>query len=167
MENNKLSIAKSVLSNNQFFIIGIKNLLSKELLNDYYTILDLDNIPHTEGKKMINKDKEIIAFASNDLSSLKAESFGSIPVLDKRCSVKNILSYFMLKNQSGIYHATIVLTKREREILYWLRKGISHDEISNKLNIKSKTIYTYRRNIMKKLGCENRIDFQKQLLRTQ
>ena len=162
-----MSMQESVLSNDSFFITGLKNLLSKEFLNDYFTILDLDNIPQNGIDNIVTNDKEIVAFASSDLSSLHADNFGTIPVLDKRSSIKDILSYFIFKSQRSIYHSTIALTKREKEILYWFRKGISHDDISNKLNIKSKTIYTYRRNIMKKLGCENRIEFHKQLLKAQ
>lgn len=157
---------KSVCSNDNFFIFGLKNLLSKEFVNDYFTILDLDHISKDDMYEIIIRDKEIIAFASNDLSSLSADSFGKIPILDKRSSLKDILSYFMLKNESGIYRSSVALTKREKEILTLLHKGFSHESISKQLNIKSKTMYTYRRNLMNKLGCENRIYFQKLLLQT-
>jgi len=161
-----MSIKESVHSNDNFFIYGLQNLLSKELVNDFFTIIDLDDRSSNDAQDMINRDKEIIAFASNDLASLYANEFGKMPVLDKRCSIKDILSYFMLKDEKGIYRSTINLTKREKEITNLLRAGFSQDEISEKLNISNKTMYCHRRNIMKKLDCSNRIYLQKLLLQT-
>lgn len=162
-----MNLQNSVLSNDRFFIFGLKNLLSQEFLSDFFTVLDLDNMSKDEIGKMKINNKEIVAFASNDLSSLNADNFGEVAVLDKRCSLKDIVGYFMLKNKNGIYNSTMNLTKREKEILRLLKKGLSHDAVSQELNIKHKTVYTYRRNIMQKLGCENRIDFQNLLLQTQ
>lgn len=159
-----MNISTQILSNNSFFILGIKKLLHKEKINNYHAILDLDNMSHADTLNLICIDQDIVAFASNDLSSLNVEKFGGMTILDKRCSIKDILNYFTLKKQCGIYHATTVFTPREKEIFHLLKKGISHSEISHNLNIKNKTIYTYRRNIMKKLCCKNRIEFQKKLL---
>nr|WP_315850496.1 helix-turn-helix transcriptional regulator [Yersinia aleksiciae] len=50
-------------------------------------------------------------------------------------------------------------------MLCLIRDGISNEEMASKLGIKNKTIYTHRRNLMIKLGCENRIFFQNSLLR--
>lgn len=156
-----------IFSNDSFFIFGLKSLLSQEFLSDFFTVLDLDNMSKDEVRNIKYNDKELVAFASNDLSSLNAGNFGEVAILDKKCSLKDIVGYFMLKNKNGIYNSTMNLTRREKEILKLLKKGLSHDDVSQELNIKHKTVYTYRRNIMQKLGCENRIDFQNLLLKTQ
>lgn len=161
-----MNLNNPVISNDSFFSLGLKNLLSNELVNDFFTIIDLDNLSDCDMKNITNRDKEVIAFASNDFSSLYAHKFTKVPVLDKRCSLKDILSYFMMKDEKGIYHSNTNLTKRETEIVTLLRKGLNHDEIAKKLNISNKTIYCHKRNLMKKLGCENRINFQKMLLQT-
>ncbi|MCC5914976.1 MAG: PAS domain-containing protein [Balneolaceae bacterium] len=46
-------------------------------------------------------------------------------------------------------------TKREREIIELLAKGLNSDEISEKLYISPKTVYTHRQNIIKKAGVKN------------
>lgn len=161
-----MNINNSVISNNNFFSLGLKKLLSSEFVNDFFTIIDLDDISEDDMKKIANRDKEVIAFASNDLSSLYANKFIKVPVLDKRCSLKDILSYFMMKDEKGIYRSNANLTKRETEIVTLLRNGLTHDEIAKKLNIADKTMYCHKRNLMKKLGCDNRINFQKMLLQT-
>ncbi|WP_390897984.1 helix-turn-helix domain-containing protein [Yersinia aleksiciae] len=57
------------------------------------------------------------------------------------------------------------MTQREKQMLCLIRDGISNEEMASKLGIKNKTIYTHRRNLMIKLGCENRMFFQNSLLR--
>ena len=161
-----MNVKNPVISNDNFFTLGLKNLLSNELVNDFFTIIDLDDISDNDIQDIASRDKEVVAFASNDLSSLYANKFIKVPVLDKRCSLKDILSYFMMKDEKGIYRSNTNLTKRETEIVTLLRNGFSHDEIAKKLNIADKTMYCHKRNLMKKLGCENRIDFQKMLLQT-
>lgn len=46
-------------------------------------------------------------------------------------------------------------------MLSMLSRGESNQEIAEEFGVKLKTIYTHRRNLMNKLGCKNRITFQK------
>ncbi len=50
------------------------------------------------------------------------------------------------------------LSSREREVLKLLIEGMSPGEVANRLCISAKTVYTYRRRLMTKLGVENLTD---------
>ncbi len=53
------------------------------------------------------------------------------------------------------------LTKREREILAFMAKGLSSAQIAEKLFISEQTATTHRRNIKNKLGVQNNYDIVK------
>ena len=50
------------------------------------------------------------------------------------------------------------LTKREREILALLARGMTRDEMAEKLYISSETVKMHTKNIYKKLKAKNKID---------
>jgi len=50
---------------------------------------------------------------------------------------------------------TIELSKREKEILGYVKEGLLSKEISNNLSISVHTVNTHRQNILKKLGANN------------
>ena len=50
---------------------------------------------------------------------------------------------------------SLVLTKREREVLQLLAEGKTIKEIAFKLNVSIKTIYTHREKVMQKLKIDN------------
>lgn len=56
------------------------------------------------------------------------------------------------------YHLFNTLTKREREILRFMAKGVSSEEMAVHLYISPKTINTHRRNIKSKLNIESNYD---------
>jgi DNA-binding CsgD family transcriptional regulator len=50
------------------------------------------------------------------------------------------------------------LSKRELDIIYYLNKGLSYDEIGEKLFISKLTVHTHIKNIYRKLGAKSRIE---------
>ncbi len=50
---------------------------------------------------------------------------------------------------------TVELSKREKEILGYVKEGLLSKEISNNLSISVHTVNTHRQNILKKLGANN------------
>lgn len=50
------------------------------------------------------------------------------------------------------------LSKREHEILALLAKGMTRDEIADKLYISSQTVKMHTKNLYKKLKAKNKID---------
>jgi DNA-binding CsgD family transcriptional regulator len=49
-----------------------------------------------------------------------------------------------------------VITEREREILVWVRDGLSNQQISEKLGISALTVKNHIQKILRKLGAANR-----------
>jgi len=50
------------------------------------------------------------------------------------------------------------LTKREAEVLHLLAKGMTREEIANRLYISSETVKMHTKNLYKKLNAKNKID---------
>ena len=48
------------------------------------------------------------------------------------------------------------ITEREREILVWVRDGLSNQQISEKLGISALTVKNHVQKILRKLGAANR-----------
>jgi len=55
------------------------------------------------------------------------------------------------------------LSRRELEVIYYLNKGLSDNEIGEKLYISRQTVHTHTKNIYKKLGTKNRIELYKRI----
>lgn len=151
-----------IISDDKFFILGLTELLGRELINDFFLIVDLDSFNASEkGIELLLYEKKVMAFASNDVDFYKSEAFGNITVLDRRSSIKSIIKCFLSEEEDDKYHIKFELSERERQILYMVCCGNSSQKIAELLNLSPKTVYTHRRNLMKKLGCENRIRLQK------
>lgn len=155
-----MPVSNAVFSDDAFFVYGLCGLLSRELLNDFFIVLDFDCQYADDDVIPVSEDKEVVAFVSNDIAFYKAEKLGLPHVLDKKSSVQDILNFFLLKRDSGAYHIKRNLTQREKEILVLMSAGATHQEMASKLGINYKTFYTHRRNLMLKLGCGNRICLQ-------
>lgn len=159
-----MTVSNSVFSDDAFFVYGLCGLLSREFLDDFFIILDLDCIYADDDFIPVSEDKEVVAFVSNDVAFYKAEKYGMPYVLDKKSSIQDILGFFLLKRDSGAYHTKRNLTQREKEILSLMSGGATHQEMATQLGINHKTFYTHRRNLMLKLGCDNRICLQNLVL---
>lgn len=53
---------------------------------------------------------------------------------------------------------TVVLTKREKEILHLIKLGYLSKEIAGRLNVSIHTIHIHRQNLLRKLGAHNSIE---------
>lgn len=58
--------------------------------------------------------------------------------------------------ERGNYPRPIPITEREREILLWVRDGLSNQQISEKLGISALTVKNHVQKILRKLGAANR-----------
>lgn len=159
-----MTVSNSVISDDAFFVYGLCGLLSREFLNDFFIVIDLDCQYAGADSIPVSQDKELVAFVSSDVAFYKAQQFGMPNVLDKKSSVQDLLDFFLLKRDSGAYHTKRNLTQREKEILALMSVGATHQEMTEKLGINYKTFYTHRRNLMLKLGCDNRICLQNLVL---
>jgi DNA-binding NarL/FixJ family response regulator len=56
------------------------------------------------------------------------------------------------------------LTRRELDVICYLTKGLSDNEIGEKLYISRQTVHTHTKNIYKKLGAKSRIELYRRVI---
>jgi DNA-binding CsgD family transcriptional regulator len=62
--------------------------------------------------------------------------------------------------------ARFQLTRRELDVIYYLTRGLSDDEIGEKLHISRQTVHTHIKNIYKKLGVKSRIELYRRVIQS-
>ncbi|MFC0226890.1 helix-turn-helix transcriptional regulator [Serratia aquatilis] len=152
-----MHLSKSVFSDNYFFIVGVCALLTPELIDDYYYIIDVDNSNYNGIDFSADENKRVIAFISNDLDYYALKDMGNISFMDKRSDISEILSFMIVNDSRYKYRVKHHLSSRECEILSCMQEGMTVPDIVDKLGVKMKTFYAHRRNIMLKLKIDNRI----------
>jgi len=60
--------------------------------------------------------------------------------------------------------ARFQLSRRELDVIYYLTRGLSDDEIGAKLYISRQTVHTHTKNIYKKLGVKSRIELYRRVI---
>lgn len=148
---------KCVYSDDLIFEQGVYSLLGEGFVRDYFIIIDFDHGSFNQKNLPFNPRRETIGFASSDLAYYKAENLGIMMVLDKRAKIKDLLDFFLFKRKKATYKIKNPLTLREKELLLLVSGGIQIKDIATILDVNIKTIYTFRRNIMAKMGCRNRV----------
>jgi DNA-binding CsgD family transcriptional regulator len=58
------------------------------------------------------------------------------------------------------------LSRRELDVIYYLIKGLSDNEIGEKLYISRQTVHTHTKNIYKKLGAKSRIELYRRVIQS-
>jgi len=58
------------------------------------------------------------------------------------------------------------LSRRELDVIYYLTRGLSDDEIGEKLYISRQTVHTHTKNIYKKLGAKSRIELYRRVIQS-
>lgn len=100
--------------------------------------------------KAINTVSEGEKYFSGDISSILVNNY---------LNIKNRPPQTRYAGADEDYH----LTKREKEILQMLYKGVNNKEIAGQLGKSIRTIETHRFNIMKKLGVNNVMELMKKI----
>ncbi|WP_340050773.1 LuxR C-terminal-related transcriptional regulator [Pseudomonas proteolytica] len=65
------------------------------------------------------------------------------------------LMVWHFERMDRVFHATVNLTRREREISAYIVNGLTCKEIGRKLNISHRTVEVHRARLMKKLQAKN------------
>jgi len=149
-----------ILSKDSFFIKGIAELLGEDFINESYVIVDLDCLRLSRDEVFSSKNKTIIGFASNDFSFYLAEKMKVDFILNKKSPITDIIDFFLFRKNRALYHSQATLTVREKQLLELVCTGATPIDLARSLGVKTKTVYTFRRNVMIKLGCNNRINLQ-------
>lgn len=62
-----MDLSDAIFSDDYFFIVGICALLTPELIDENYYIIDIETINLSEVRKHIFPGRKVIAFITNDL----------------------------------------------------------------------------------------------------
>jgi DNA-binding CsgD family transcriptional regulator len=62
--------------------------------------------------------------------------------------------------------ARFQLSRRELDVIHYLTRGLSNDEIGEKLYISRQTVHTHIKNIYKKLGVKSRIELYRRVIQS-
>ncbi|EOW9239305.1 response regulator transcription factor [Vibrio cholerae] len=150
---------------------GIEAIKKIKELNPQFVILDV-GIPELDGFEVIkrcpsNEGLNYIVFSSMPVNNIKEQfsQFRGISVISKQediYDIKRMLGSFINKTNltyndqeefSNSENTIYNLSSRELLVLKYLSQGCRNKEIANILMISEKTVSTYKKRIMDKLGC--------------
>ncbi|MBU9833562.1 helix-turn-helix transcriptional regulator (plasmid) [Rahnella aquatilis] len=160
-----MDMSSSVFSDDYFFIVGISTLLTSELIDKNYYIVDVEAANFQQVKKYFFADRKVIAFISNDLDYYALKHLPGITFVDKRSRINEILSCLLANDSRYIYRVKCPLSVRESEVLSCMQKELDVNEIGKKLGMKVKTVYSHRRRLASKLQVGNRITLYRNIIR--
>ena len=160
----------------------------KEFIKSNNTDIIITELELTDGSaydiiksiKLIKKEIPVLIFTSKPQSMhaidiLKSGAVGYLSKNSKKRKIKETLekiahqnfkfietnSFTRLKNNFNKDYDRIKidsLSKREVQVLKLFIRGKKNFQISNRLNINQKTVSTYQRRIMKKLGVDSKVE---------
>jgi len=70
------------------------------------------------------------------------------------------------KKLEATLQARFQLSRRELDVIHYLTRGLSDDEIGEKLYISRQTVHTHIKNIYKKLGVKSRIELYRRVIQS-
>ncbi|EGR0593649.1 LuxR C-terminal-related transcriptional regulator [Vibrio cholerae] len=148
---------------------GIEAVKKINTLNPNFIILDI-GIPHLDGFEVIKRcpphtDQNYIIFSSMPHSLIKdhLEKINIKAYISKQDDISNIktkLESFInsycdtyIDTSSDVNELVNSLSAREILVLKYLVQGYRNKEIANLLILSEKTVSTYKKRLMDKLGC--------------
>lgn len=112
--------------------------------NDNIHQIHLQHFFYELGKNLL--PNRVICLAT-DITQLKVGGIPKMLVYDIKNGLNNLL------NPKA--NSTLHLTKKENEIIEYLIKGYTSQDIANAIGLSKHTVDTHRRNILKKNNCSN------------
>lgn len=150
-------ISRFVISDDVFFIVGICALLTPELIDEHYYIIDINQTKLQLINEYLYSGKRIVAFISDDLDYYALSHMIDVIFINKKSCTKEILSCLFSNSSRHNYRMKYTLSPRESEVLYFIQKGMDARKIGELLGISIKTFYAHRRNLISKLQLDNRL----------
>lgn len=152
-----MRLSPFIFSKDNYFSIGINALLTPELIDECYDILDLETTSYQQINHLLRPRKKIVVFISDDIDYYSLRHVNNVMFIDKRSKPSAVFSYLAAEDSSFAYQVRNKLSKRENEVLSYIQRGLSASEIGKRLGINIKTVYSHRRNLIGKLHIENKI----------
>nr|WP_172689214.1 LuxR C-terminal-related transcriptional regulator [Enterobacter cloacae]AQX35356.1 response regulator [Enterobacter cloacae] len=151
-----------VVTDNNFFIEGLSIFLKETFKSVSFSIFQIrERSFYFNYCSAVNLRNAIILNDLLIMPSLELLTGCEGAVFTSKIKIeelKGIISKIIEKNTETREKATpkLKLSKRELQFFYYLSKGVSDKVICNRMNISTKTVSTYRRNLINKLGFKNK-----------
>lgn len=162
---NCMNLSESVISDDHFFICGFSALLSRELIDESFYIVDVDKTNCLLITPEFFQVKKVFAFISNDLDYYALRHLKNVTFINRRSEINEILSCILVDHSRFNYRVTNKLSVRELQVLSCMQEGLETHEIGTRLAIHTKTFYAHRTRLIKKLQIGNRIWLYKNIAR--
>lgn len=162
-----------IYSDNIFFITGVKTLIAEVFYDKKYVIhvyperkcLDINLCD-------VQLWEQIFVFTDirNSLLSLFMVLCFGDKLISGYSNIDDVRQMLLSDKSRNFFSASAFsygsLSLREREIVCCMKLRMTDNEIAEKLSLSKKTVSGHRRNILSKLGIENRIKLYKFLIET-
>lgn len=160
-----MDLSDSVISDDYFFIFGFSALLSRELIDENFYIVDVETTSYAQVNDSVCQGRKIFAFISNDVDYYALQHLENVTLIDRRSPVKEVLSCLLVNNSRFNYHVKYKLSARENEVLTCMQQGLDTQQIGERLGMNMKTFYAHRTRMINKLQISNRITLYKNIAR--
>jgi DNA-binding NarL/FixJ family response regulator len=132
----------------------VKHLKNSNLRTKFVAITAYDDEEHLAALSAIGINGYILKSSSMPdlLSALHSVDNGESYV-DPKVAGKLLSSFQKRKEEQDVM---LLLTQREKEVLYWLSQGFNNAEISAKMVLSEKTVKNHVSHLLKKLGLNDR-----------
>ena len=132
----------------------IKHLKNSNCRAKFVAITAYDDEEHLATLSAIGISGYILKSSSMPdlLAALRAVHSGESYV-DPKVAGKLLSSFQKRKEEQDVM---LLLTQREKEVLFWLSQGFNNAEISNKMVLSEKTVKNHVSHLLKKLGLSDR-----------
>lgn len=160
-----MDLSNSVISNDYFFILGLSALLSRELIDENYFIVDVETTNHLQASRCLFQGRNVFAFISNDLDYYMHCHLENVIFIDRQAPEKEVLFCLLVDNARFNYRVRHPLSCREKEVLFCMKDGLSTHAIGERLSMNMKTFYAHRARLITKLQVGNRIALYKIIAR--
>jgi DNA-binding NarL/FixJ family response regulator len=132
----------------------VKKLKNSGLRTKFVAITAYDDEEHLAALSAIGINGYILKSSSMPdlLSALRSVHNGESYV-DPKVAGKLLSSFQKRKEEQDVM---LLLTQREKEVLFWLSQGFNNAEISAKMVLSEKTVKNHVSHLLKKLGLNDR-----------
>ena len=132
----------------------IKQLKGSPVHSRFVAITAYDDEEHLATLSAIGINGYILKSSSMpDLLSALRAVYNGESYVDPKVAGKLLSSFQKRKEEHDVM---LLLTQREKEVLFWLSQGFNNAEISNKMVLSEKTVKNHVSHLLKKLGLNDR-----------
>jgi DNA-binding NarL/FixJ family response regulator len=132
----------------------VDRLKSENLRTKFVAITAYDDEEHLASLSAIGINGYILKSSSMpDLLSALRSVYSGESYVDPKVAGKLLSSFQKRKEEQDVM---LLLTQREKEVLFWLSQGFNNAEISAKMVLSEKTVKNHVSHLLKKLGLNDR-----------